>query len=197
MMGPRYQRRAVDSQLFLPDTHWYTVAALDDAEVQVAVGLLQVPGTKQGTQGLIGAIADPQADYFEHPEHDDRVGSASRCGARSGPTSACRTASPCCAGPEALIDSLDGCHGDVNGGALTSGAYAELGVRAARPLIGHRTAITFHQPAGWCVATWDTTRTASLGVDRFRCRGRADDAEGGVVGPAATQDVSPMSTPRR
>ena len=74
MMGPRYQRRAVDSQLFLPDTHWYTVLELDDAEVQVAVGLLQVPGTTQGTQGLIGAIADPQADFFEHPEHDDRVG---------------------------------------------------------------------------------------------------------------------------
>ena len=74
MMGPRYQRRAVDSQLFLPDTHWYTVLELNDAEVQVAVGLLQVPGTTQGTQGLIGAIADPQADFFEHPEHDDRVG---------------------------------------------------------------------------------------------------------------------------
>jgi hypothetical protein len=74
MMGPRYQRRAVDSQLFLPDTHWYTVVELDDAEVQVAVGLLQVPGTTQGTQGLVGAIADPRADFFEHPEHDDRVG---------------------------------------------------------------------------------------------------------------------------
>lgn len=74
MMGPRYQRRAVDSQLFLPDTHWYTVSALDDAEVQVTVGLLQVPGTAQGTQGLIGAIADPRADFFEHPEQDDKVG---------------------------------------------------------------------------------------------------------------------------
>ncbi|WP_433732439.1 hypothetical protein ACQP2Y_13665 [Actinoplanes sp. CA-051413] len=74
MMGPRYQRRAVDSQLFLPDTHWYSVSELDDAEVQVVVGLLQVPGTTQGTQGLVGAIADPQADFFEHPEHDDRVG---------------------------------------------------------------------------------------------------------------------------
>ncbi|WP_281903315.1 hypothetical protein [Phytohabitans aurantiacus] len=74
MMGSQYQRRAVDSQLFLPDTHWYTVGDLEDAEVQVSVGLLQVPGTKQGTQGLIGAIADPQADFFEHPEQDDRVG---------------------------------------------------------------------------------------------------------------------------
>ncbi|MCW6010060.1 hypothetical protein K1W54_36775 [Micromonospora sp. CPCC 205371] len=74
MMGPQYQRRAVDSQLFLPDTHWYTIGELDDAEVQVSVGLLQVPGTKQGTQGLIGAIADPQVDFFEHPEQDDRVG---------------------------------------------------------------------------------------------------------------------------
>ena len=74
MMGPQYQRRVVDSQLFLPDTHWYTVLELDDAEVQVAVGLLQVPGTTQGTQGLIGAIADPRADFFEHPEDDDRVG---------------------------------------------------------------------------------------------------------------------------
>ncbi|MEU4690685.1 hypothetical protein [Actinoplanes sp. NPDC023714] len=74
MMGPNYQRRAVDSQLFLPDTHWYTVGDLDDAEIQIAVGLLQVPGTKQGTQGLVGAIADPSADFFEHPEHDDRVG---------------------------------------------------------------------------------------------------------------------------
>ena len=74
MMGPRYQRRAVDSQLFLPDTHWYSAPELDDAEVQVVVGLLQVPGTTQGTQGLVGAIADPRADFFEHPEHDDRVG---------------------------------------------------------------------------------------------------------------------------
>jgi hypothetical protein len=74
MMGPNYQRRAVDSQLFLPDTHWYTVQELDDAEIQISAGLLQVPGTTQGSQGLVGAIADPSADFFEHPEHDDRVG---------------------------------------------------------------------------------------------------------------------------
>ncbi|BEL06340.1 hypothetical protein Q0Z83_045310 [Actinoplanes sichuanensis] len=74
MMGPNYQRRVVDSQLFLPDTHWYTVSELDDAEIQISAGLLQVPGTAQGSQGLVGAIADPSADFFEHPEHDDRVG---------------------------------------------------------------------------------------------------------------------------
>lgn len=74
MMGPNYQRRVVDSQLFLPDTHWYTVRELDDAEIQIAVGLLQVPGTGQGTQGLVGAIADPRADFYEHPQHEDRVG---------------------------------------------------------------------------------------------------------------------------
>ena len=74
MLGPNYQRRAVDSQLFLPDTHWYTVSELDDAEIQIAAGLVQVPGTTQGTQGLVGAIAEPQADFFEHPEHEDRVG---------------------------------------------------------------------------------------------------------------------------
>ncbi|MEU4693980.1 hypothetical protein [Actinoplanes sp. NPDC023714] len=54
--------------MFLADTHWYTVGEPDDAEIQIAVGLLQVPGTKQ--EGLVGAVAD----YFEHPEHDDRVG---------------------------------------------------------------------------------------------------------------------------
>lgn len=74
MMGPKYQRRAVDSRLFLPDTHWYDVDALDDVEVQVTVGLLQVPGTAQGTQGLIGAIAEAQVDFFEHPDGADGVG---------------------------------------------------------------------------------------------------------------------------
>lgn len=68
MMGPQYRRRAVDSRLFLPDTHWYDVAALDDVEVQVSVGLFQVPATDRGTQGLVGAIAEPAVEFFEHPE---------------------------------------------------------------------------------------------------------------------------------
>jgi hypothetical protein len=54
--------------------HWYTVREPDGAKIQIAVGLLQVPGTTQGSQGLVGAIADPRADFFEHPEHEDRVG---------------------------------------------------------------------------------------------------------------------------
>jgi hypothetical protein len=73
--------------------------------VQVVAGLLQVPGTTQGTQGLVGAIADPRADFFEHPEHDDRVGICltlrgeiwSNVGLSYRITVLCR--------PEALIDS--------------------------------------------------------------------------------------------
>lgn len=74
MMGPEYRRRRVDSRLFLPDTHWYDADALEDVEVQVTGGLLQIPGTAQGTQGLVGAIAEPVVEFFEHPEGFDGVG---------------------------------------------------------------------------------------------------------------------------
>ena len=70
MMGPRYQRRDVDSQLFLPDTHWYTAHELDDAEMQLAVGLLQVPGTTQGTQGAAGRPSTEELLPGRHPRHD-------------------------------------------------------------------------------------------------------------------------------
>ncbi|MEV4756245.1 hypothetical protein AB0J86_14185 [Micromonospora sp. NPDC049559] len=68
LMGPEYRRRTVDSRLFLPDTHWYDVDALDDVEVQVSCALLQVPATSQNTQGLVGAIAEPVVEFYEHPE---------------------------------------------------------------------------------------------------------------------------------
>jgi hypothetical protein len=74
MMGPEYQHREIDTRLFLPDTHWYDADALHDVEVQVTVGLLQVPGTGRGTQGLVGAIADPEIHFFEHPDGADGVG---------------------------------------------------------------------------------------------------------------------------
>jgi hypothetical protein len=74
MMGPAYQRRTVDSQLFLPDTHWYKEEALEDVELQVSVSLLQVPGTDRGTQGLVGAIAEPEVNFFEHPDGAEGVG---------------------------------------------------------------------------------------------------------------------------
>lgn len=74
MMGTTYRRRQVDSRLFLPDTHWYAVDALDDVEVQVAAGLVQIPGTAQGTQGLVGALAEPLVEFYEHPEGDAGVG---------------------------------------------------------------------------------------------------------------------------
>lgn len=74
MMGPDYRRRMVDSQLFLPDTHWYEVDALEDVEVQLTVGLVQVPATDRGTQGLVGAIGEPEVDFFEHPAGLDGVG---------------------------------------------------------------------------------------------------------------------------
>ncbi|MEJ3749518.1 hypothetical protein WEI85_40435 [Actinomycetes bacterium KLBMP 9797] len=74
MMGPRYQRRGVDSRLFLPDTHWYDPETLDDAEIQATVGLLQVPATDRGTQGLVGALAEPEVNFFEHPEENGSVG---------------------------------------------------------------------------------------------------------------------------
>ncbi|RKR86947.1 hypothetical protein BDK92_1219 [Micromonospora pisi] len=74
LMGPEYKRREVDARLFLPDTHWYDLDALSDVEVQLSVGLLQVPGTAQGTQGLVGAIADPVIEFYEHPEGGTGVG---------------------------------------------------------------------------------------------------------------------------
>lgn len=74
MMGPEYRRRTVESQLFLPDTHWYDVDALDDVEVQLSTGLVQVPATDRGTQGLVGALAEPTVDFFEHPAGLDGVG---------------------------------------------------------------------------------------------------------------------------
>jgi len=74
VLGPDYQRRDVDSQLFLPDTHWYEVDALDDVELQVVVGLLQVASTSLGTQGLVGAIAEPVVEFFEHPDGQAGVG---------------------------------------------------------------------------------------------------------------------------
>ncbi len=74
MMGPEYRRRGVDSQLFLPDTHWYDADALDDVEVQLGVGLVQVPATPAGTQGLVGALGEPVVEFFEHPDGLDGVG---------------------------------------------------------------------------------------------------------------------------
>jgi hypothetical protein len=74
MMGPEYHYRTFESRLFLPDTHWYDVAALDDVEVQVSVGLLQLPATSRGTQGLVGAVADPAVEFFEHPDGLDGAG---------------------------------------------------------------------------------------------------------------------------
>lgn len=74
LLGPDYQQRDVDSQLFLPDTHWYDLDALDDVEVQVSVGLLQVASTTLRTQGLVGAIAEPVVEFFEHPEGLPGVG---------------------------------------------------------------------------------------------------------------------------
>jgi hypothetical protein len=74
LMGPEYRRRRVDSRLFLPDTHWYDVDVLEDVEVQVTCGLLQIPGTAQETQGLVGAIAEPVVEFYEHPEGLDGVG---------------------------------------------------------------------------------------------------------------------------
>jgi hypothetical protein len=74
LMGGEYLRRNVDSQIFLPDTHWYDVDALEDVDVQVTCGLLQIPGTAQGTQGLVGAIAEPIVEFYEHPEGLDGVG---------------------------------------------------------------------------------------------------------------------------
>jgi hypothetical protein len=74
LLGPDYRQRAVESQLFLPDTHWYDVDALDDVEVQVSSGLLQVASTALRTQGLVGAIAEPVVEFFEHPEGLPGVG---------------------------------------------------------------------------------------------------------------------------
>ncbi|WP_148086486.1 hypothetical protein [Micromonospora sp. HM5-17] len=73
-LGPDYRKREVESRLFLPDTHWYDLDALDDVEVQVSAGLLQVATTAMRTQGLVGALAEPVVEFFEHPEGEPGVG---------------------------------------------------------------------------------------------------------------------------
>jgi hypothetical protein len=74
MLGPGYRRRRFDARLFLPDTHWYDADLLADAEVQVSGALLQVPATKQDTQGLVGAAAAPVVEFYEHPEGEPGTG---------------------------------------------------------------------------------------------------------------------------
>ena len=74
LLGSDYTRREVDTRLFLPDTHWYDADQLDGAEVQVTAGVLQVAPTSQGTQGLLGALTEPEVEFYEHPDGDDGVG---------------------------------------------------------------------------------------------------------------------------
>ncbi|GIF78297.1 hypothetical protein [Asanoa siamensis] len=74
LMGGAYAKRAVDSRLFLPDTHWYDADQLESVEVQVTAGVLQVAQTDRGTQGLLGALAAPEIEFYEHPEGAEGVG---------------------------------------------------------------------------------------------------------------------------
>jgi hypothetical protein len=78
LMGNDYARREVDHRVFLPDTHWYDADALDGVEVQVSVGVLQVAPTRQGTQGILGALAEPEIEFYEHPDGEDGVGACLR-----------------------------------------------------------------------------------------------------------------------
>ena len=68
MMGPSYQRRPFNTRLFLPDTHWYDADLLTDVVVQVSASVLQVASTAQQTQGLVGTVAEPVVEFYEHPE---------------------------------------------------------------------------------------------------------------------------------
>jgi hypothetical protein len=70
LLGSDYTRRDVESRLFLPDTHWYDADRLDDVEVQVTAGVLQVATTKQGTQGLLGTLTEPEIEFYEHPDEE-------------------------------------------------------------------------------------------------------------------------------
>jgi hypothetical protein len=74
LLGSEYTRRDIESRLFLPDTHWYDADALDGVEVQVNTGVLQVAPTGQGTQGILGALREPQIEFYEHPDGQDGVG---------------------------------------------------------------------------------------------------------------------------
>jgi hypothetical protein len=74
LMGGDYTRRSVDSRLFLPDTHWYDADELESVEVQVTVGVMQVAPTPQGTQGLLGALGEPEVEFYDHPDGEDGVG---------------------------------------------------------------------------------------------------------------------------
>jgi hypothetical protein len=74
LMGGAYAKRTVDSRLFLPDTHWYDADQLDSVEVQVTAGVLQVAQTDRGTQGLLGSLAAPEVEFYEHPEGAEGVG---------------------------------------------------------------------------------------------------------------------------
>ncbi|MDG4826772.1 hypothetical protein O7635_33395 [Asanoa sp. WMMD1127] len=74
LMGGAYTKRDVDSRLFLPDTHWYDADQLESVEVQVTAGVLQVASTERGTQGLLGALVEPEVEFYEHPEGAEGVG---------------------------------------------------------------------------------------------------------------------------
>jgi hypothetical protein len=74
LLGSDYTRREVESQLFLPDTHWYDADRLEDVEVQVTAGVLQVAATRQGTQGLLGTLTEPEIEFYEHPDGGAGVG---------------------------------------------------------------------------------------------------------------------------
>lgn len=74
LLGPDYRKRHFDTRLFLPDTHWYDADVLADAEVQVTGALMQVAATDRGSQGLVGAWAEPEVELYEHPDGLDGVG---------------------------------------------------------------------------------------------------------------------------
>ena len=74
LLGSDYTRRDLESRLFLPDTHWYDADQLDDVEVQVTAGVLQVAPTRQGTQGLLGPLAEPEVEFYEHPDGSEGLG---------------------------------------------------------------------------------------------------------------------------
>ncbi|HEX7743906.1 MAG TPA: hypothetical protein VF462_01405 [Micromonosporaceae bacterium] len=74
LTGPDYRRRSFDTRLFLPDTHWYNADLLADAEVQASGALLQVAATDRGSQGLVGAWAEPDVEFYEHPDGLGGVG---------------------------------------------------------------------------------------------------------------------------
>ena len=91
LMGSEYTRRDVDTQLFLPDTHWYDADPLEGVEVQVTAGVLQVAPTARAPRACSARSPSRRSSSTSTRTAQRASASACACAARSCRTSRCRT----------------------------------------------------------------------------------------------------------